>query len=114
MDECPICYEEMTSSPDGDNKHKEKILSCDHKICQVCYNRILFNNEGKKLCPFCRIVLEYRYLPRRRHTQRELSQTEFYNENCSIFIKTMCICLACVGLFITLIIFYIGASKNLI
>jgi len=42
-DTCPVCYECVDNLTTGDN--------CVHKICEICYDKIMMNNN---LCPICR------------------------------------------------------------
>jgi hypothetical protein len=50
MDNCIICYEEYTI----DNMHI--ILDCNHKLCLICYEKIL--TKKTVLCPICRNIIE--------------------------------------------------------
>ena len=68
-EECPICYIILT------NKNEHKLKNCTHKICNVCYNKLLEYNIN--LCPVCRTEINNNELTniiirnRRRNITRE-------------------------------------------
>ena len=41
--ECCVCYSK--------NKSKKKFISCNHNLCNTCYNKIYY----PKKCPLCRL-----------------------------------------------------------
>ena len=43
FNECPVCFDDYVDS-------KFQILACSHKICEVCYPKLI-------LCPFCRLII---------------------------------------------------------
>ncbi len=44
IDDCPVCLEPLTNNI--------KTLSCNHKLCNICYDKICKSRNCK--CPLCR------------------------------------------------------------
>ena len=51
MEQCIICFEDYTPN------NMYIILSCNHKLCLICYEKIL-NTTNNVLCPICRNIIE--------------------------------------------------------
>lgn len=47
MEDCNICYSQI-------KPNEEKVLSCQHKLCNSCYLRLATPN-----CPYCRKQFKY-------------------------------------------------------
>ena len=64
LDQCPICYENLTI----DNVMN---LTCKHKLCNTCYYNWT-DNQGKNTCPCCRNQLYSKVISERLLEVREL------------------------------------------
>ena len=51
MDDCPVCLEPMI---EGNDNCCMSGINCDHKVCIVCFCKII---EDNKKCPICRANL---------------------------------------------------------
>ena len=51
MEQCIICFEDYTPN------NMYIILSCNHKLCLICYEKIL-NTKNSIACPLCRNIIE--------------------------------------------------------
>ena len=57
--ECIICYDEYKLAD-------EVIFNCKHKICIICYEKLL-NSTPILRCPLCRVIIENNNVVRRQN-----------------------------------------------
>lgn len=87
MEHCIICFEEYTANI------TPIILDCNHKLCLICYEKIL-NTRNNVLCPICRNIIEKEIIMNIPHiTVRTINEQESITRRNIIIILSLIILL---------------------
>lgn len=108
---CPICFEDY-------NDNSEIILDCSHKLCLLCYQKIInMVKPSMILCPFCRASIKDNNIiiclnensSLRNVSRNDYTEDNMQESNCSIIItffidklKVMCCLIIVILLIVTL------------